>query len=56
LFFDATVGVKCSYDEVLQFTKSAAVAATESSLVIKDLAYEAMAKAKSFFSRPRPRT
>jgi len=25
------------------------------SLVIKDLAYEAKAKAKTFFSRPRPR-
>jgi len=40
---------------VLQFTKSAAVAATENSPVIKDLAYEAEAKAKTFFSRPRPR-
>jgi len=26
------------------------------SLVVKDLAYEAKAKAKSFFSRSRPRT
>jgi len=29
---------------------------SRTSLVIKDLAYEAKAKAETFFSRPRPRT